>query len=62
MERQKQKKKRNIKMLEKDETIALELSRALITAIFRPGIGTQKSPADAVKTYREMLAELKKNR
>jgi len=49
-------------MLEKDETIALELSRALITAIFRPGIGTQKSPADAVKTYREMLAELKKNR
>ena len=48
-------------MLEKDEAIALELSCALIKAIFTPGLGTKKSPADAVKTYREMLAELRKN-
>jgi hypothetical protein len=48
-------------MLEHDETIALALTQALIKAIFTPGLGTKKSPADAVKTYYEMLAELKKN-
>ena len=49
-------------MLEKDETIALQLTCSLIQAVFRPGLGTKKSPEDAVEAYREMLAELRKKK
>jgi hypothetical protein len=48
-------------MLDKEEHIALELASALIKATFTLGLGTKKSPADAVKAYRETLAELRKN-
>jgi hypothetical protein len=48
-------------MLQNDETIALAIAKALIRATFSPKLGSKKSPEDAVKTYQEVLAEVRKN-